>query len=384
MTPIPVTLLTGFLGSGKTTLLGRVLRDPRFSDTAVIINEFGEVGLDHVLVEAAREDLVQMTSGCLCCTIRGDIRQTLLSLHARLQAGSAPTFTRVIIETTGLADPAPVLHTLIADAQVQARYALSGVVTTVDAVNGEATLAQQGECVKQIAVADRIVLTKSDLAKDPASRGDVAALLAAVRRLNPGAAVLDRNDTGFDVRQLFESGLYDPFGKGLDVQRWLNEEAFRAEEERRHHQEHAHDEHGPDPGHGHDHGYGPEPHHDVNRHGPDIHAYCIVRDQPMSGMAFALALELLIANRGEDLLRVKGIVNLAESPGRPFVIQGVQHVFHDPVWLEQWPSEDRRSRIVFITRGLPRHAIEPVIAAFSGLPPDPAAAAEGEPGGASA
>ncbi|MCU0893246.1 MAG: GTP-binding protein [Rhodospirillales bacterium] len=375
MRPIPVTLLTGFLGSGKTTLLARVLRDPRFSDTAVIINEFGEIGLDHVLVEAAHEDLVQMTSGCLCCTVRGDIRRTLLSLHARLQAGSVPTFARVIIETTGLADPAPVLHTLIADAQVQARYVLDGVVTTVDAVNGEATLAQQRECVKQIAVADRIVVTKSELAKDPASRRDVAQLLAAVRRLNPGAAVLDRSDSGFDVRRLFESGLYDPFNKGLDVQRWLNEEAFRAEEERRHHQEHGHE---------HNHAHGQEPHHDVNRHGPDIHAFCIVRDQPVSGLTFTLALELLIANRGEDLLRVKGIVNLAESPGRPCVIQGVQHVFHDPVWLDRWPSDDRRSRIVFITRGLPRHAIEPVIAAFSGLPPGLPLAAGGEPGAASA
>jgi G3E family GTPase len=372
--PIPVTLLTGFLGSGKTTLLSQVLRDPRFSDTAVVINEFGEVGLDHMLVETSREDLVQMTSGCLCCTVRGDIRQTLLSLHTRLEAGQIPTFARVIVETTGLADPAPVLHTLMADALIWPRYSLGGVVTTVDVVNGERTLARQVECVKQIAVADRIVLTKSDLARDPASAGDRDALAAAIRRLNPGAAVLDRLDGGFDLRRLFDTELYDPARKGIDVQRWLNDEAVRAHDEAEAHRHHGH-------GHGGQHGHHSEHQHDVNRHGPDIHAFCIVRDEPIAALAFTLAMELLVANRGEDLLRVKGIVNVAEKPGEPCVIHGVQHIFHEPTWLDAWPTEDRRSRIVFITRGLTREAIEPLLAAFAGMigggQPDAASALQG-------
>jgi G3E family GTPase len=362
MMPVPVTLLTGFLGSGKTTLLAQVLRDPRFSDTAVIINEFGEIGLDHMLVETSHDDLVQMTSGCLCCTIRGDIRQTLLSLHARLEAGSVPTFSRVIIETTGLADPAPVLHTLIADPLVWPRYMLRGVVTTIDAVNGEATLARQFECVKQVAVADRIVLTKTDLAKDPASRRDLDRLMAATRQLNPGAAVLDRAAPDFDLRRLFDTSLFDPSSKVIDVQRWLNEEAFLARQPHDHHHDHD-DDHAHHP----DAAQASKTQHDVNRHGPDIHAFCIVRDEPLSALAFTLALELLIANRGEDLLRVKGIVHIADKPEQPCVIHGVQHVFHEPAWLERWPSEDRRTRIVFITRGLPRDVIEPVIAAFSPL-----------------
>lgn len=360
MTPIPVTLITGFLGSGKTTLLSQVLRDPRFSDTAVVINEFGEVGLDHALVAASREELVQMTSGCLCCTIRGDIRQTLVDLLARSSSGTIPTFSRLIVETTGLADPAPVLHTLIADPLVWPRYSLGGVITTVDAVNGAATLGRQTESVKQVAVADRLVLTKTDLSADPASRNDLGKLRQTLSRINPGAAILDRASAEFDLRRLFDTALYDPRSKTIDVQMWLNEEAYRSgTEDPDDHHRHAHGHGGGDAHH--------HPHHDVNRHGADIEAYCIVRDQPISGLALGLALELLIANRGEDLLRVKGIINVAEEPDRPCVIHGVQHVFHEPTWLDGWPDEDRRTRIVFITRKLPRSAIEPVIAAFDGL-----------------
>jgi G3E family GTPase len=359
MTAIPATLLTGFLGSGKTTLLSHVLRDPRFSDTAVVINEFGEVGLDHALVAASREELVEMTSGCLCCTIRGDIRKTLVDLHARSNAGTIPTFSRLIIETTGLADPAPVLHTLISDPLVWPRYSLGGVITAVDAVNGAATLKRQTESVKQVAVADRLVLTKTDLGADPASRDDLRELRHTLSQINPGAPILDRASADFDLRRLFDTALYDPRRKTIDVQTWLNEEAYRTASEAPDH----------DHGHGHDHvgSHDHHSHHDVNRHGTDIEAFCIVRDRPISGLAFTVALELLIANRGEDLLRIKGIINVAEEPERPCVIHGVQHVFHEPTWLDAWPDEDRRTRIVFITRNLPRSAIEPVFAAFNGL-----------------
>jgi G3E family GTPase len=367
MDAVPVTLLTGFLGSGKTTLLGQVLRDPRFSDTAVVINEFGDVGLDHALVERSGDELIEMTSGCLCCTIRGDIRRTLVDLHARSSAGSVPMFSRLIVETTGLADPAPVLHTLMADAAVWQRYRLGGVVTTVDAVNAEATLARQAECVKQVAVADRLVLTKTDLVADPASRKDLLELRRRLARLNPGAAVLDRQADGFDLRRLFDTACFDPRSKTIDVQRWLNEEAYRAGHAHDHAGSHDAHAHGHDHRHGHAHGHGRHEVHDVNRHGSDIEAYCLVRDQPISGLALSLVLELLVANRGEDLLRVKGIVNVAGKPDRPCVIHGVQHVFHDPVWLDAWPDADRRTRIVFITRNLPRTAIEPIFAAFDGL-----------------
>ena len=365
MTPIPVNLITGFLGSGKTTLLGRVLRDPRFSDTAVVINEFGEVGLDHSLVAATHEEWVEMTSGCLCCTIRGDIRKTLVDLHARSESGTIPTFSRLVIETTGLADPAPVLHTLIADPSIGRRYSLGGVVATVDAINGAATLERQIECLKQVAVADRLVLTKTDLIKDPASRNDLRQLRQRLSSINPGATIFDRAAENFDLQRLFDTALYDPHSKTIDVQTWLNEEAYHttADHSEHHHQHAGH--HGSE--HAHDHS-----HHNVNRHGTDIDAYCITLDQPVSGTAMTFALDWLVASRGENLLRVKGIVNVAEHPERPCVIHGVQHVFHEPTWLECWPDDDRRTRIVFITRKLPRAAIDRFITSLTELTADSA------------
>lgn len=354
MTPIPVTLLTGFLGSGKSTLLTRILRDPRFSDTAVIVNEFGEIGLDGFLVEHSREQLVEMTSGCLCCTIRGDIRQTLLALHRRQAQGESPAFDRLVIETTGLADPAPVIHTLMTDPRLADGYMLGGVVTTVDAVTVESSLHVHAECLKQIAVADRLVLTKTDMVKDPASRAELAALRRSLRRLNPGASILDRNVRPFDLRQLFDTSLYDPASKSFDVRTWLNAEAYANDS----------DEHG-------DHTH----HHDVNRHGTDIQAYCLVLDEPISTVAFTVALEFLIANQGADLLRVKGIVHLAEKPENPVVIHGVQHVFHEPVWLDGWPSEDRRTKLVFITRNIARETIETSFKAWRAIGDERASAA---------
>ena len=300
---IPVTLLTGFLGSGKSTLLTHVLHDPRFSRTAVVVNEFGEVGLDGILVEHSREELVEMTSGCLCCTIRGDIRETLLDLHHRLEQGNIPTFDRLVVETTGLADPAPVIHTLMTEERLAGRYMLGGVVTTVDAVNAESSLARHVECVKQIAVADRIVLTKTDLAKDSASRTDLKKLRSALSQLNRGAPILDRSDPRFDIRRLFDTSLYNPATKGFDVQKWLNAEAFEDD----HHAHHGHHDHG----------------HDVNRHGTEVRAFSLVLDKPVSTMAFTIALELLIANQGADMLRVKGIINLADKPDTPVIIHGV-------------------------------------------------------------
>jgi G3E family GTPase len=358
---IPVFLLTGFLGSGKTTLLSQILRDPRFSDTAVIINEFGEVGLDHFLVSHSPEQMVEMTSGCLCCTIRGDIRRTLLDLHARRAAGRIPVFSRLVVETTGLADPAPVLHTFMTDRRLADRFVLSGVVAAVDAVNGLETLSRRPECVKQVAVADRLVLTKSDLLADQPRAGALAALMRRLRRLNPGVTIHDRAGASFDAAGMFDASPYDPGTKSAEVRRWLNEEAYETA-----------DGHGYGHHHDHSHGHG----HDVNRHGEDIHAYALVLDEPVDAMTFSVALEMLVANQGADMLRFKGIVHLADAPGRPVILHGVQHVFHEPVQLDEWEG-DMRTRLVLITRNLPKEAVQAFFDAWQSVRIDDADALPG-------
>jgi len=336
---IPVTVLTGFLGSGKTTLLNHVLKQPEMAATAVIVNEFGEIGLDHLLVESATEDVVLLNSGCLCCTVRGDIANTLTDLFVSRVKGKVPYFTRVVIETTGLADPAPVLHALMSDPIVVERYMVDGVVTTVDAVNGAGTLDRHPEAVKQAAVADRLILTKTDLA-DAATEEALETRLAA---LNPAAPRLRSAQGAVDPADLFGLGVFDPEKKSVEVQRWLNDEALAED----------HDYHG------HEHR-----HHDVNRHDDKIRAFCITRERPISWDALSGWLDALASMRGDDLLRLKAIVALAERPDQPLVLHGVQHLFHPPVLLPNWPSEDRRTRIVFITRDLPRELIEESLAAF--------------------
>lgn len=349
MTQIPVTILTGFLGAGKTSLLKRLLADPRFSDTAVVINEFGEVGLDHMLVAAAPETIVEMTSGCLCCTVRGDIRQTLLMLMERSERGEIPLFSRLVIETTGLADPAPVIHTLLVDPRLARRYRLAQVVTVVDAVNGLGTLAVQPEAVKQAAVADRLLLSKTDLL---GADDEATALRSMLRQLNP-TAVLVKTAADFDLRSIVDdSCTFRPDMKPENVRAWLNAEGDQHD----HHHEHHN--------HGHEHGAGHHHHHDVNRHSEEIRSFSLVFDQPISRFAFSVAMQLLSANQGADLLRIKGIVQLAEDPDRPVVIHGVQHILHDPVQLDRWPDDDRRTRMVFITRNIPKETIERFFAAW--------------------
>jgi len=333
---IPVTLLTGFLGSGKTTVLNHVLKQPGMAATAVIVNEFGEIGLDHLLVERSSEDVVLLNSGCLCCTVRGDIVDTLTNLFVDRVKGKVPFFIRVAIETTGLADPAPILHTLMTDPIVAARYMLDGVVTTIDAVNGSGTLDRQPEAVKQVAVADRLLLTKTDLAELAGRRGIEVRLSA----LNPSAAIMPVAQGAIDPALLFNIGFYDPATKSVDVRRWLRDEAF----ESGHAQEHEHP--------------------DVNRHDDRIRAFCVTRERPISWAALSAWLDGLATMRGDDLLRLKAIVALSDRPGQPVVLHGVQHLFHPPVLLPQWPSEDHRTRMVFITRDLPREAIEATLDAF--------------------
>jgi G3E family GTPase len=356
---IPVTVLTGFLGSGKTTLLNKLLRRPELADTAVIINEFGEIGLDHLLVEKSTEDgMVTLNSGCLCCTVRGDLVRTMSELFLKRAKGEVNAFKRMVVETTGLADPAPILHTLMTDPLLATRYRLDGVVTTVDAVNGTSTLDNHEEAVKQAAVADRLLLTKVDIADAP----KLEDLKHRLQHLNPGASAISISDGEIDPNAILNAGLYNPDTKTADVKRWLHEEAYEGSHDHGHHH-HGHD-HGHDHGHEHEHGHGEQDPHNVNRHDDRIKAFCMTFDEPMSWATVAAAFDALVTYRGPDLLRMKGILNVKDTD-KPVVIHGVQHVFHPPATLEAWPEgDDRKSRVVFITRDIGESTIRKVFASF--------------------
>jgi G3E family GTPase len=346
---IPITVLTGFLGSGKTTLLNALLKHPEMGETAVLINEFGEIGLDHLLVEAVDDDVILLNSGCLCCTVRSDLLTALRDLYFKRVRGLVPEFTRLIIETTGLADPAPILHTLITDPLLSVRYRLDGIVATIDAVNASSQFDSQPESVKQAAVADRLVLTKLDLC-DQATRDS---LFARLRQINPAAPMIYASHGQVAPSALLNAGLFSADGKHPDVARWLRDEAYHGQNE------HAHDHHGH--GHGHVHHehehHEHEHHHDLNRHDDRICAYSLTYESPIEWESFVSAMEMLIAHRGADLLRMKGLLNLTDEE-RPVVVHGVQHVFHPPAGLPQWPDGDHRSKLVFITRDIPRPLIE--------------------------
>ena len=340
--PLPVNVLTGFLGSGKTTLLRYLLAHPATGETAVIVNEFGEIGLDHRLVEKVDEDLVLLNSGCLCCTLRSDLGRTLGRLMRERSAGRVPDFGRVVIETTGLADPAPILHSLMGDPAVLHEFRLDSIVATVDGVLGVATLDRHEEAVKQAAVADRLLLTKADLVEPP----ELADLRERLRALNPSAPISTVIQGEIEPALLLGAGLFDPAKKTADVRGWLNREAYEASRKPNHH---------------HDHKSG---RHDVNRHDDHIRAFSLTYDRPLNWDRLNAWLETLIGLYGADILRLKGILMIEDIDG-PVVIHGVQHLFHPPVRLEAWPPGPKRSELVVITRDLDRKVFEDTLRSFN-------------------
>jgi G3E family GTPase len=307
---IPVNLITGFLGSGKTTLLQRLLADPALSNTAVLINEFGEVGLDHHLLERIDDTMVLLQSGCLCCTIRGELSEAIKDLFSKRERGVVPPFRRLVVESTGLADPFPILSTVQADPVLKHHFRLGNVITTVDAVNGLG----RPESIKQVAVADRLVLTKTDLV-------DCAdTLVHELRRLNPDAP-LSRSADKIDATALFEGDVHSPL------------RAFPAAADRPH---------------------------------GAVHGFALAFEGALDWTMFGIWLTMLLHRHGTAVLRVKGILNVAGTP-TPVAVHGVQHLVHPPVHMAAWPDEDRRSRLVFIVNGLEREAIERSLAAFLDL-----------------
>ena len=323
----PVSVITGFLGSGKTTLLNALLKHPEMAETAVLVNEFGEIGIDHLLFEALDDDVLLLAAGCVCCTIREDMLASLRSLFERRAGGEVPAFRRVVIETTGLADPAPILHTLLAGDPGPAPWAVDGIVTTVDAVNGHRQLSTCPESVKQAAVADRLLITKTDIAL----RQDLAALRERLRAMNPGAPILTACHGAIEPAALFDSGPYSPGrDRQPDVGRWLGETAAPP------HEHHDLPDH---------------PDHPASAHDDGVRALGLSAAAPIEIYRFVRWVERLLEENGDRILRLKGILHVAGDP-RPVVVHGVQHIFHPLDRLPAWPDADRRSRLVVIARDL--------------------------------
>ena len=327
---ISITILTGFLGSGKTTILSSLIKHKLMANAAIIINEFGEIGLDHDLIETTDENVIELQNGCICCTIQGDLKSTLLNLLKKMEKGEISTFNHVIIETTGLADPVPIIHTLMTSLDLQRIYSIDGVITVVDAINGESTYNIHEEAVKQTAFADRIVLSKTDIA----DKGRVNSLTKRIRTINPKVTIIKSNMNSVPVEKLLGLNDYNPQNKDWNVKEWLEIEKNKSSKHLHHHHDH-----------------------DVNRHGDDIETFAMVTSQPVSMTSVNFFLELLMSQMGENILRIKGILNI-KGQECPAVIHGVQHIFHPLEWLEKWPSQNKQSRLVFITKNINKDTID--------------------------
>ncbi|TAK47827.1 MAG: GTP-binding protein [Xanthobacteraceae bacterium] len=346
----PVTIITGFLGSGKTSLLNRALRAPEMAHTAVVINEFGEVSLDHALAAASDDAVVVLENGCLCCTVRSDLVGTLNSLYHAREAGDLPRFDHVVIETSGLAEPGPVLQAFLSEPTLDGLYRVAGVIALVDAVNATTTFFNHDEAVRQAALADRILLTKLDLVAPADAAAREAELRQLLAQINPAAVIARIDDPTLSVTALLTSAGFDPATPGADPRPWLNLAAYDAASAH----DHACDDHDD---HAHDHP-GPHDHHLISR---GIESFCLVRDEPLTRAALQFLLDGIAQNLGPSLLRVKGLLNVAEEPGRPAVIQGAQHLLHTMTWLDRWPDADQRTRVVFITQGVAQAALKDMI-----------------------
>jgi G3E family GTPase len=327
---ISITILTGFLGSGKTTILSSLIKHKLMANAAIIINEFGEIGLDHDLIETTDENVIELQNGCICCTIQGDLKSTLLNLLKKMEKREISPFNHVIIETTGLADPVPIIHTLMTSLDLQRIYSIDGVITVVDSINGESTYNVHEEAVKQTAFADRIVLSKTDIADE----ARVNSLTKRIRTINPKVTIIKSNMNSVPVAKLLGLNDYNPQNKDWNVREWLEIEKNKSSKHLHHHHDH-----------------------DVNRHGDDIETFAMVTSQPVSMTSVNFFLELLMSQMGENILRIKGILNI-KGQECPAVIHGVQHIFHPLEWLEKWPSQNKQSRLVFITKNINKDTID--------------------------
>lgn len=353
MDKIWVTLITGFLGSGKTTLLNTLLEHPDMSQAAIIVNEFGEIGLDYDLVERSDENVIQLANGCLCCSVKSDLIDTFRDLYIQRNAGTIPFFDRVIIETTGIADPAPVLQIILTNPMIFNHFALDGVVTTVDTINGVSSLDRFPECVKQAAIADRLIITKVDMVENDKQ---IKILEERLRVLNPAAPIIATTTQDANPSDLFGTGIFDPTTKALDFENWLQADAYENQEVSEpagtvlavpDKEALAYYEK-----------YGHSPAEVDHHHDPSINSFVMVKENPISLNTLSMFLEGLTKEAGPDLLRVKGIIHVHERPDQPAVIQGAQQIFHSIDWMDKWPSDDKRTRIVFITRNIDQEYIE--------------------------
>jgi G3E family GTPase len=350
---IPVFLLSGFLGAGKSTLLNQLLEDPEFHDSAIVINEFGDVPVDHLLVRQGETSISQVSTGCLCCSGSTDLTKTLFDLHFAAFNGQTNGFSRVIVEMSGLGDPAPLVNALAnnrqtrrseLDATINNIFYLAGFVTLYDAINGAVTIDNHFEAVKQIAFADKIVLSKTDQLNEQTSASDIELISNALSDLNSSADIIDRAEV--NLTDLFQPRSYSSVQQGEDVIGWLAlEEAISAE--------HAHN-HSDNSGHGHGHDHNDDLGDDskISRHAAAIRTFSIVSDKQIDEQRFHQFLSVLQNSAGPRLLRVKGIISTQGNPEQPLIIHAVQHLVADPKRLESWPDDDRRTRLVFITNGV--------------------------------